>query len=137
MRFARERRGSPSCGDHRNLTPDQVSGERGQSVGGFDVRSVSWCPHHRARDDGLRDHLMAVASFASATAETKKLERDDDSKKSHHALAAEELVENAAAIGPEHQHHTRQRASGHHTRRHRQGELFGELRFASLDHKRK
>src|SRR3954466_3982814 len=51
-------------------------------------------------------------------------------------LTAEELVENAAAIGPEHQHHTHQRASGHHTRRHRQGELFGELRLPSLDQER-
>src|SRR5262249_42936728 len=49
---------------------------------------------------------------------------------------AEKLVENAAAIGPEHQHHTGQRASGHHARRHRQGELFGELGFASRDQKR-
>ena len=46
---------------------------------------------------------------------------------------AKELVENAAAIGPEHQHHTHQRASRHHTRRHGQGELFGELRFRSLE----
>src|SRR6516225_380522 len=49
---------------------------------------------------------------------------------------AEELVENAAAIGPEHQHHTHQRASGHHTRSHRQGELFGELWFQSLEQER-
>ncbi len=47
-------------------------------------------------------------------------------------LAAEELVENAADIGPEHQCHTHQGASGDHARRDRQGELFGELRFPSL-----
>jgi len=51
-------------------------------------------------------------------------------------LSAEELVENAAAIGPEHQHHTHQRATGHHARRHRQGELFSELRFPSLEQER-
>jgi hypothetical protein len=51
-------------------------------------------------------------------------------------LTAEELTENAAAIGPEHQHHTHQRASGHHTRGYRQGELFGELRFPSLEQER-
>src|SRR5947208_3452221 len=49
---------------------------------------------------------------------------------------AEELVKNAAAIGPQHQHHTHQRASGHHTRRYRQGELLGELWFASLEQER-
>src|SRR5262249_7098272 len=49
---------------------------------------------------------------------------------------AEELVENAAAIGPEYQHHTHERASGHHTRSHRQGELFGELWFQSLEQER-
>src|SRR5499433_406158 len=51
-------------------------------------------------------------------------------------LTAEELVENAAAIGPEHQHHTHQRASRHHARRHRQGELLGELRFPSFEEER-
>jgi hypothetical protein len=45
---------------------------------------------------------------------------------------AEELAQNAAAIGPEHQRHAGQRAAGHHTRRYRQGELFGELRIPSL-----
>src|SRR6266404_157938 len=52
------------------------------------------------------------------------------------ASTAEELVKNAAAIGPEHQHHTHQRASGHHTRRYRQGELFGELWSPSLEQER-
>src|SRR4029077_9691229 len=49
---------------------------------------------------------------------------------------AEELGENGAAIGPEHQHHPHQRASGHHTRRHRQRELCGELWFSSLEQER-
>src|SRR5262249_50306948 len=48
-------------------------------------------------------------------------------------LTAEERLENAAAVGPEHQHHAHQRASGHHTRRDRQSELLGELRFLSLE----
>jgi len=39
-----------------------------------------------------------------------------------HAATADELGENAAAIGPEHQHHTHQSASRHHDG---QGELFG------------
>ena len=51
-------------------------------------------------------------------------------------LAPEELAENAAAIGPEHERHAHQRTSGHHARRHRQGEFFGEIRFASLEQKR-
>jgi hypothetical protein len=40
---------------------------------------------------------------------------------------AEELVENAAAIGPEHQRHTHQRASGHHARCHRQHPRIDEI----------
>jgi hypothetical protein len=51
-------------------------------------------------------------------------------------LTAKELVENAAAIGPEHQHHTHQGASSHHARRDRQGELLGELRFPSFEEER-
>ena len=49
---------------------------------------------------------------------------------------AEKLVKNAAAIGPEHKHHTHQGASGHHTRRYWQGELFGELWFPSREQQR-
>jgi len=51
-------------------------------------------------------------------------------------LTTEQLVEDTAAIGPEHKHHTHQRPSGHHTLRHRQGELFRKLRFPSLDEER-
>jgi hypothetical protein len=91
---------------------------------------------------------MRAVSFGNATA-TTRLGRRRRSPITHGSalvafersrltlapfpLTAEELVENAAAIGPEHQHHTHQRASGHHTRRHRQGELFGEPRFPSLE----
>ena len=52
------------------------------------------------------------------------------------ASTAEQRLEDAAAIGPEHQHHTHQRASGHYTRRYWQGELLGELRLASLEQER-
>jgi hypothetical protein len=51
-------------------------------------------------------------------------------------LTAEELVENAAAIGPKNQRHTHQRSSGYHARRHWQGELFSELRFPYLEQER-
>src|SRR4249920_1787030 len=51
-------------------------------------------------------------------------------------LAPEELAENAAAIGPEHERHAHQRTSGHHARRYRQGEFFGELRYTTLKQKR-
>src|SRR5689334_12785133 len=50
--------------------------------------------------------------------------------------AAEELAQHAAAVGPEHQRHTHQRASGHHARGHRQGELFGEFWFPSFEQER-
>ena len=52
------------------------------------------------------------------------------------ASTAEELAEDAAATGPEHQRHTHQRASGDHARRYRQSELRGDLRFAPLDQER-
>jgi hypothetical protein len=51
------------------------------------------------------------------------------------ASTVEEFAEDATSIGTERQRHT-QRASGHHARRYRQGELLGDLRFAPLDQER-
>ena len=76
--------------------------------------------------------LIASRATSSSTNPVESTEKTGGEDRAVIPLAAEELIENAATVGPEHQYHTRQRASGHHTRRHRQGELFGELRFPFL-----
>src|SRR5262249_53000057 len=76
-----------------------------------------------------------VFSWQRRCAATPRSTRVSSSRAAHDPLS-EQLGENAAAVGPEYQHHTHQRASGHHPRGHRQGEFFGELGFAPRDYQR-